>query len=92
MVFAFAAVGVVLPHSSRAQYDRGRRVPVGQARQGDLVFLSRDGSPGGIHHVAMVWSAGWIVEAQDFGVPVHVRAFAGPFEPQIMPLAVRVLP
>ena len=91
MIYAFAGVGVALPHSSRAQYDAGRRVPLSQAQPGDLIFLSSDGTAGGIHHVAMLWSATRIVEAQDFGVPVHVRDYAGPAEPEILPDAVRLL-
>jgi cell wall-associated NlpC family hydrolase len=92
VVYAYAQAGVDLPHSSRALYDVGQRVPLAQARPGDLLFLSNDGQPGGIHHVAMLTSPGRIIEAQDFGVPVHVRAFAGVSEPQIMPYAVRVIP
>jgi cell wall-associated NlpC family hydrolase len=92
MIYAFASVGIALPHSSRAQFDAGQRVPLSRARPGDLIFLSSDGTAGGIHHVAMVWSATQIVEAQNFGVPVHVRAFAGAAEPEIMPVAVRLLP
>jgi peptidoglycan DL-endopeptidase CwlO len=91
LVYAFARVGVDLPHSSRAMYDRGRRVPVGQARPGDLVFLSEDGGPDGIHHVAVVWQPGQIIEAQTFGVAVHVRSYRGAREPEIMPAAVRVI-
>jgi peptidoglycan DL-endopeptidase CwlO len=90
VLHAWAQVDVVLPHSSAAQYGHGTRVPVGQATPGDLIFLSSTGDPAGIHHVAMVWSEGQIVEAQTFGVPVHVRTYKGPGEPEIMPYAVRL--
>jgi cell wall-associated NlpC family hydrolase len=91
VLYAFAQVGVELPHSSAAQYRAGRHVPVSQALPGDLIFLSSDGTPGGIHHDALVWSSGRIIEAADFGIPVRVRSFAGPAEPQIMPDAVRII-
>jgi cell wall-associated NlpC family hydrolase len=91
MIYAWAQVGVPLPHSSGVQYNAGRRVPIGQARPGDLIFLSNNGDTTGIHHVAMVWSPTEIIEAQQTGVPVHVRKYAGPSEPQIMPYAVRLV-
>lgn len=90
MLHAWAQVDVGLPHSSALQYARGRQVPISAAAPGDLIFLSTTGSPAGIHHVAMVWSPGQIIEAQDFGVPVHVRSYRGPAEPEIMPFAVRL--
>lgn len=90
-VFAYGAVGLALPHSSRSLYDVGRQVPLQEAGAGDLIFLSSNGRPGGIHHVAIVWSPGRIIEAQTFGVPVRVRAYRGPREPEILPLAVRVI-
>jgi cell wall-associated NlpC family hydrolase len=90
MLFAWAQVGVTLSHSSAADYDQGRRIPTTDAQPGDLIFLSSDGTPGGIHHVAMVYAPGQIIEAQQTGVPVHIRQYAGPAEPEIMPWVVRL--
>lgn len=91
VIYAFASIGVDLPHSSVSQYGLGRHIPVDQAVPGDLIFLSSTGTVGGIHHVAIVRSAGEIIEAQDFGIPVHVRSYRGPAEPEIMPDAVRLI-
>jgi hypothetical protein len=56
MVYAWARVGVALPHSSRAQYHADVRIPVAHARAGDLVFLASDtADPATIHHVARSW-------------------------------------
>jgi cell wall-associated NlpC family hydrolase len=91
MIYAWAQVGVSLPHSSAAQYNAGRHVPIAEARPGDLIFLSTNGGDTGIHHVAMVWSPTEIIEAQQTGVPVHIRRYAGPHEQQILPYAVRLV-
>jgi cell wall-associated NlpC family hydrolase len=93
MVYAWARAGVSLPHSSREQYRAGPHVPVSQARPGDLVFLATDpDDPTSIHHVALVYAPGQIIEAQTFGVPVHIRRFAGSAEPGIIQAAVRLAP
>ncbi len=98
-LYAYAGVGVTLAHSAAAQYTdpAGHHVPVTQVRPGDLVFLSSGGSQAGIHHVAMIWSStgnadgsGQIIEAQDFNVAVHVRAWVGTGEDEIMPYAWRL--
>lgn len=94
MLYAWAPF-VSLPHYTGDQVKLGRRVPLAQAQPGDLVFLANAAS--GIHHVAMIASAtgdaagdGQIIEAQDFNVAVHIRAFRGVNEPEIMPFAVRL--
>ncbi len=89
---AWEAAGVALPRTSREQYHAGRYLPVGQARAGDLVFYAYDtGDPATIHHVAMYLGDGTIIEAQQAGVPVHIRPF-GFTEGELMPFAVRVTP
>lgn len=83
-LYAYAGIGIPLPHLASAQYRSpyGHLVPIGQDEPGDLVFWSN--ASDGIHHVAIVWSTGGnangggqIIEAQDFDVPVHIRAWAG---------------
>lgn len=92
MVRSWAVAGITLPRVSRYQATTGVRVPVEQARPGDLLFWSDDGSDDGIHHVAMVdKEKGWIVEAQQDGVPVHVRTWRVG-EAELMPYAVRLTP
>ena len=92
-LYAWAAAGVTLPHLAAAQAEQGRRVPLSQLRPGDLVFLANPAD--GIHHVMIVWSmrpdgTGQVIEAQDFGVPVHIRAFQGAAEPEIVHYGVRL--
>lgn len=98
-LYAYAGIGVPLPHSAADQYTSayGHLVPIGQDEPGDLVFWSSNGSQSGIHHVAIVWSSsgksnggGQIIEAQDFNVPVHIRTWAGADDSsQVMPYAWR---
>lgn len=87
---------VALAHYTGDQVNMGRRVPLAQAKPGDLVFLISAGSSVP-HHVAMIWSVadaagdGQIIEAQDFNVPVHVRAWRAAQEPEAMNFAVRLV-
>lgn len=57
--FSFAGVGVLIPKYSGDQYDTGRKVPVSQAKRGDLLFWG----PGGSQHVAMYLGGGQMLEA-----------------------------
>ncbi len=57
--FSFAGVGVLIPKYSGDQYDTGRKVPVAQAKRGDLLFWG----PGGSQHVAIYLGGGRILEA-----------------------------
>jgi cell wall-associated NlpC family hydrolase len=92
MLRAWQAAGVTLPRTSREQYNAGLYLPVNQAQVGDLIFYGYDtGDPSTIHHVAMYLGDGTIIEAQQTGVPVHIRPF-GFTEGELMPLAVRVTP
>jgi cell wall-associated NlpC family hydrolase len=67
--FAYAAAGVMLPHSSRAQSTLGRRVERNELQPGDLVFYY---SP--ISHVALYIGNGMIVHARTQGVPLSVTS------------------
>jgi cell wall-associated NlpC family hydrolase len=67
--FAYAAAGVMLPHSSRAQFTLGRRVERNELQPGDLVFYY---SP--ISHVALYIGNGMIVHARTQGVPLSVTS------------------
>lgn len=57
--FSFAGVGVLIPKYSGDQYDTGRKVPIGQAKRGDLVFWG----PGGSQHVAIYLGNGQVLES-----------------------------
>lgn len=66
-MFAWAAAGVALPHSSSAQYAATRRVATSDLQPGDLVFYY---SP--ISHVAMYVGDGKIVDAPSPGRSVQI--------------------
>jgi cell wall-associated NlpC family hydrolase len=68
-MFAFAAAGVSLPHSSRAQSQLGPQVSRADLRAGDLVFFY---SP--ISHVGIYLGGGMMVHARDYNAPVAVTS------------------
>ncbi|WP_033295042.1 C40 family peptidase [Amycolatopsis jejuensis] len=89
MLRAYESAGVILPRVSQDQYKAGAMLPVREAQPGDLVFLATDpADPATIHHVAMYLGDGKIVEAQQTGVPVHIRPFSFD-EAEVVPQAVR---
>ncbi|WP_448615228.1 NlpC/P60 family protein [Modestobacter sp. URMC 112] len=65
--FAFAAAGVSLPHSSRAQAGMGSPVPLSALQPGDLLFFY---SP--VSHVGMYIGNGQMVHASTSGQPVKI--------------------
>jgi peptidoglycan DL-endopeptidase RipA len=71
-LWAWAQVGVRLPHYSGYQYNSGSHVSRADLRPGDLVFWATDGTPGTIHHVAIYLGAGQVVQAPQSGDVVKV--------------------
>jgi cell wall-associated NlpC family hydrolase len=67
--YAYAAAGVSLPHSSRAQSRMGVAVSRSELQPGDLVFF---GSP--VYHVGIYVGNGKMVHARDFHMPVAVTS------------------
>ncbi|WP_026426187.1 C40 family peptidase [Actinokineospora inagensis] len=89
MLQSYRTGGVDLPRTSREQYRAGALLPVEQAQPGDLLFWAYDtANPATIHHVAMYLGDGKIVEAQQTGVPVHIRPVSWT-EAELMHQAVR---
>ncbi|HET6286943.1 MAG TPA: C40 family peptidase [Amycolatopsis sp.] len=77
MLRAYESAGIILPRVSRDQYKAGAMLPVREAQPGDLLFLATvPSNPATIHHVMMYLGEGKIVEAQQTGVPVHIRDFS----------------
>ena len=68
ILFAFAGVGIRLPHYSGSQYNAGRKIPSSQMRRGDVIFYG----PGGSQHVTLYLGDGQMLEAQQTGVPVKI--------------------
>ncbi|WP_407671638.1 NlpC/P60 family protein [Nocardia aurantiaca] len=84
MIYAFAGIGVSLPHYSGYQYTMGTRVPVAERARGDMLFWG----PGGSQHVALYIGNNKMVEAPQSGEVVRVSAVR---EDGIMPYAVRII-
>lgn len=70
-MMAWRQGGKSLPHYSKAQYGMGTRIPISAARPGDLYFWSSNGSPSGIHHVAIATGDGDFIEAPRTGLDVR---------------------
>ncbi|MEZ0049777.1 cell wall-associated NlpC family hydrolase [Mycobacterium sp. MAA66] len=68
ILYAFAGVGIKLPHYSGNQYNMGRKIPTSQARRGDVIFYG----PGGSQHVTLYLGDGKMLEAPYTGSDVHI--------------------
>ena len=66
--FSFAGVGVLIPKYSGDQYDTGRKVPISQAKRGDLIFWG----PGASQHVAIYLGNGQVLESASSAGKVSV--------------------
>jgi cell wall-associated NlpC family hydrolase len=72
-LWAWAQVGVHLPHYAGYQYTRGRYHPSpANLRAGDLVFWSYDGTASGIHHVAVYLGDNQVIQAPQSGDVVRI--------------------
>jgi cell wall-associated NlpC family hydrolase len=68
-MWAYAKVGISLPHFSQAQREVGQRVSRKDLQLGDLVFF---GSP--IHHVGLYIGGGKMIEAPHSGANVRIAS------------------
>jgi len=68
ILYAFAGVGIKLPHYSGSQYDAGRKIPSSEMRRGDVIFYG----PGGSQHVTLYLGNGQMLEAPYTGSDVHI--------------------
>jgi cell wall-associated NlpC family hydrolase len=67
------ATGKELPHYSRAQFARVKRISKASARPGDLVFFFRNGA----HHVGVYIGKGRMVDAAGYGKGVRISPISG---------------
>jgi cell wall-associated NlpC family hydrolase len=67
--YAYAAAGIALPHSSRAQSALGTQVSRAELQAGDLVFFYTP-----ISHVGLYIGNGMMVHARTYGSPVAVTS------------------
>jgi peptidoglycan DL-endopeptidase CwlO len=68
VMWAYAQVGISLPHYTGAQWTMGIHVSRSQLQPGDLVFFYAD-----VSHVGMYIGNGLMVDAPDFGQAVQVQ-------------------
>ncbi|MDO5029073.1 MAG: NlpC/P60 family protein [Corynebacterium sp.] len=67
-LYAYAAVGITLPHYTGYQYQRGTHYPASQMKRGDLLFWG----PNGHGHVAIYLGDGKMIEAPQSGSVVKI--------------------
>lgn len=68
ILYAFAGVGIKLPHYSGSQYNMGTKIPTAQMRRGDVIFYG----PGGSQHVTLYLGNGQMLEAPYTGSTVKI--------------------
>jgi peptidoglycan DL-endopeptidase CwlO len=78
--FAYAALGISIPRTSRQQYRIGAYIPPNRLdllQPGDLVFFGYDGAPSRIHHVGMYVGGGQFIHAPQTGDVVRISSLNG---------------
>ena len=68
VMWAYAQVGISLPHYTGDQWNSGEHVSQSQLEPGDLVFFYPD-----ISHVGMYVGDGLMIDAPTFGQPVQIQ-------------------
>jgi cell wall-associated NlpC family hydrolase len=71
-LYAYAQVGISLPHYTGSQYTAGTRVSQSQLKPGDLVFFYSD-----LHHMGMYIGGGKMVHAPQTGDVVKISSMSG---------------
>lgn len=98
MVYAFAPLGVTVPHQTKAIWATFQP-PItdrAQIQPGDMIMLSSNGQPSGINHVGLYLGDGRVVHAPESGTTVRVeeniwqkplwtKNFVGALRPQPAP-------
>lgn len=68
VLYAFAGVGISLPHYTGYQYQKGTKIAPSEMERGDLIFYG----PSGNQHVAIYLGDGTMVEAPQSGQNVSI--------------------
>lgn len=68
VLYAFAGVGISLPHYTGYQYQKGTKIAPSEMERGDLIFYG----PNGNQHVAIYLGDGTMVEAPQSGQNVSI--------------------
>ncbi|GAC57269.1 NlpC/P60 family protein [Gordonia hirsuta DSM 44140 = NBRC 16056] len=68
MIYAFAGIGIDLPHYTGYQYDSGPKFPLSEMVRGDMIFYG----PSASTHVALYLGDGTMIEAPQSGDVVKI--------------------
>lgn len=68
MIYAFAGIGISLPHYTGYQYTAGTQIPSSQMRRGDMIFYG----PNASQHVGLYLGDGMMLEAPQSGSHVKI--------------------
>nr|WP_296767097.1 NlpC/P60 family protein [Rhodococcus sp. (in: high G+C Gram-positive bacteria)] len=68
MIYAFAGLGISLPHYTGYQYTAGKQVPTSDMKRGDMLFYGANAS----QHVALYLGDGKMLEAPQSGDVVKI--------------------
>ncbi|KQR98633.1 hydrolase Nlp/P60 [Williamsia sp. Leaf354] len=68
MIYAFAGIGISLPHYTGYQYTSGPKFPLSQMQRGDMIFYG----PNASQHVALYLGNNQMVEAPQSGSVVKI--------------------
>ena len=68
VLYAFAGVGIALPHYTGYQYQRGTKINPQEMQRGDLIFYG----PNAENHVAIYLGDGKMIEAPNSGSTVQI--------------------
>lgn len=68
VLYAFAGVGIALPHYTGYQYQRGTKINPSEMQRGDLIFWG----PNAEQHVAIYLGDGTMIEAPNSGSTVKI--------------------
>jgi cell wall-associated NlpC family hydrolase len=75
MVYAFASIGITIPHQTQAIWSTFPP-PItdhAQIQPGDMILLSVNGQPSGIDHVGLYLGDGQVVDAPESGTTVRIE-------------------
>ena len=78
--YAYAAVGINIPRTSRQQYRVGAYIPPDRLdllQPGDLLFFGYGGAASRIHHVGMYIGGGLLIHAPQTGDVVRIASLTG---------------
>jgi len=76
--WAYAQVGIALPHNAQAQFDLGPAIPADSIKPGDLVFFGA--GPSAVDHVGVYVGDGQMIDAPHSGAVVRLDFIDG-FDP-----------